>query len=86
VVKTLSEVGSSKLLRREQERIRDAADDLIFADTLSVDEAAEAALRDIECLCLDLVESGRWDRDRAMRLADDVYSCGPHLSPESLVA
>jgi hypothetical protein len=86
VVKTLGELGPSKLLSSEEERIRDAADDLVFAASLPADEAAGAALQDIECLCRDLVESGRWDRDRAMRLADDVYSCGPPLSSGLLVA
>lgn len=86
VVKTLRELAPSKLHRSEQDRIREAADHLIFTPSLLADEAARAALLDIERLCRDLADSGRWEHDRAMRLADDVSSCGPALSPELLVA
>jgi hypothetical protein len=86
VVKTLSELGPSKLLPNEQDRVREAADHLIFTRNLLEDEGARAALLDIERLCRELVDSGRWQHDRAMRLADDVSSCGPALSPELLVA
>jgi hypothetical protein len=86
VVKSLRELGASKLHRCEQDRIGAAADHLIFAQSLLADEAARAALLDIERLCRDLADSGRWEHDRAMRLADDVSSCGPAISPELLVA
>jgi hypothetical protein len=86
VARTLRELGPSKLLPSEQDRIREAADHLIFARRLVADEAARAALLDIEHFCRDLVDSDRWEHDRAMRLADDVSSCGPALSPELLLA
>jgi hypothetical protein len=57
VVKTLDELGPSKLLAAEQARIRDAADILIFAS--DVDETREA-LRDIGRLAEALVASGGW--------------------------
>jgi hypothetical protein len=86
VVKTLREIGPSKLLPSEQERIRAAADHLIFASDLHSDEPAWAALREIERLCRHLVDSDRWEHDRAMRLADDVSSCGPAPIPGLLAA
>jgi hypothetical protein len=86
VVRTLREAGPSKLLPDEQERIREAADQLIFTHDPVADDAARAALVDIERLCRKLVESRRWEQERAMRLADDLASCGPALSPELLAA
>jgi hypothetical protein len=76
-MKTLSDLGSSKLQPREQDRIREAADTLIFSVDLDEDVAATAALEDIEDLLNALVECGRWQRETAERLADDVYGCGP---------
>jgi len=86
VVRTLRELAPSQLLLDEQDRIREAADQLIFSHSLLADEAARAALMDIERLCRRLADSGRWGHDRAMRLAEDVASCGPALSSELLVA
>ncbi|MGI8863419.1 MAG: hypothetical protein ACR2JH_03310 [Solirubrobacteraceae bacterium] len=81
VVQTLNELGPSKLQAAEQERIRDAADNLIFTHDLSHDVAAREALEDIEHLCHDLVESGRWEQVTADRLAAHVASCGPERQP-----
>ena len=55
---------------REQERVRDAADTLIFAATY---EEARETLDDVEVLAEQLVESGRWSEERAAELA-----AGPH--------
>jgi hypothetical protein len=77
VMKTLDELGPSKLLDSEQQRIRYAADNLIFAADLAGDGDARAALDDVETLCSTLVESGRWEQVTAMRLAEDVFHCGP---------
>lgn len=77
VMDTLDELGPSKLLGPEQERIRDAADNLIFSSDLSVDEAAREALRDTDELCNALVESGRWESVTAERLERDLRACGP---------
>jgi hypothetical protein len=79
---TLSELGPSKLQGDEQERIRQAADTLIFAGDLADDMVAREHLADVESLCRSLVESGRWEHVTAMRLADDVSQCGPELAPE----
>jgi hypothetical protein len=82
VIHTLNEVGPSKLLGAEQERIRDAVDTLIFSDDLTQDPAAHEALQDVERLCRVLVDSKRWEQATAMLLADDVSQCGPTLLPE----
>jgi hypothetical protein len=74
VIKTLEDIGPSKLQPVEQERIRDAADNLIFAADL---EEARAALSDIEVLTEHLVASGRWTSERAEQLASDLVACGP---------
>ena len=77
VMRTLSELGPSKLLDGEQERIRAAADSLIFSSDFLEDVAAQEALEDTERLCRALVESGRWEKITAGRLAADLFACGP---------
>jgi hypothetical protein len=77
VMKTLEDMGPSKLLDREQQRIRYAADNLIFSTDLANDPDALEAVNDVEELCRTLVDSGRWEEVTAMRLADDVAQCGP---------
>jgi len=77
VMKTLEDLGPSKLLDAEQQRIRYAADNLIFSGDLSADAEAQEALADVEALCRALVESGRWEEVSATRLANDVFECGP---------
>jgi hypothetical protein len=76
-MKTLEDLGPSKLLETEQQRIRYAADNLIFSSDLSGDVEAQDALADVDALCRALVESGRWQEDTAARLAEDVFQCGP---------
>ncbi len=76
VVHTLDELGQTKLNAAEQDRIRDAADTLLFAEDSS-DEAARAAMDDVDALVRVLTESGRWSDERARRLLDDVTACGP---------
>jgi hypothetical protein len=77
VMKTLEDVGPSKLLDQEQQRIRYAADNLIFSTDLSKDVEALEAINDVEDLCQALVENGRWEQSSATRLAEDVLQCGP---------
>jgi hypothetical protein len=74
VVKTLEELGPSKLQPAEQDRIREAADNLIFAAGL---EDALASLADVEALAEHLVASGRWTVERADELVHDLLACGP---------
>jgi hypothetical protein len=82
VIQTLNDLGPSKLLEDEQDRIRDAADNLIFSRDLLEDSEAREALDDVERLCSELVESGRWEQVTATRLANDVSQCGPALPAE----
>jgi hypothetical protein len=74
VIKTLEDLGPSKLQLIEQERIREAADNLIFAADL---DEARASLIDIEELLDHLTVSGRWTSERADELASDLIACGP---------
>jgi hypothetical protein len=74
VVKTLEELGPTKLQPAEQDRVREAADTLIFAADL--DEAREA-MADIDDLAEHLVASDRWSEERARQLVDDLLACGP---------
>jgi hypothetical protein len=77
VLRTLEDVGPTKLHESEQERIREAADTLIFAATL---EEARAALEDVDALAEHLVATERWSEERAADLAQDILACGP-LAP-----
>jgi hypothetical protein len=79
VVHTLAELGPTKLHGSEQERVRAAADTLLFCEDAQ-HESAVAALRDVRTLLAELVASNRWSEERAGRLADDLAACGP-LAP-----
>jgi hypothetical protein len=74
VVKTLEDLGPTKLQPAEQDRVREAADTLIFATGL--DEAREA-MADIDALVEHLVASDRWSEERAKQLVDDLLASGP---------
>jgi len=74
VVKTLEDLGPTKLQPAEQDRVRDAADTLIFAAGL---DEARGALEDVDALAEHLVASGRWSDERAQQLVDDLLACGP---------
>lgn len=76
VVKTLEDMGAAKLFAAEQERIRAAADTLLFSESIDAPGAREA-LEDIETLVRHLSETDRWTEERARALADDVTACGP---------
>jgi hypothetical protein len=77
VIKTLDDIGPVKLQPSEQERIREAADTLIFAADL---EEARQAMADMDGLVEHLVRSERWTPERGERLLDDLLGCGP-LTP-----
>ena len=74
VVKTLEDLGPTKLQAAEQERVREAADTLIFATSL---DEARAALEDVDALAEHLVATGRWSEERAEQLVQDLLACGP---------
>ncbi len=79
VVHTLDELGATKLNAGEQQRIRDAADTLLFSED-PVEAGTRHAIEDVENLLDALTDSGRWTDERARRLRDDVTACGP-LAP-----
>ena len=74
VIKTLEDMGPAKLLPAEQDRIREAADTLIFATDF---DEARAALTDIGALAEHLTTSGRWTAESADALLQNVQACGP---------
>jgi hypothetical protein len=74
VVRTLDDLGPAKLQPGELERVRDAADTLIFA---AHPEEVHAALGDVQELAEHLVSSGRWTEERAEELLRDNEACGP---------
>jgi hypothetical protein len=74
VVKTLEDLGPAKLQPAELDRVRDAADTLIFA--VGVEET-RAAMEDIDVLAEHLVASDRWSEERARQLVEDLLACGP---------
>ena len=84
VMKTLEDMGAAKLHDLERQRIRNAADALLFADP--DDSGALEAMADVEHLARHLAESDRWSAERARQLADDVAECGPAWSGDVPVA
>lgn len=79
VMKTVRELGPAKLLPAERERIRSAADALVFSSSIATDQSARAAFLDVDVLCEHLVETGRWSTERAVELANDLWLCGSAL-------
>jgi hypothetical protein len=77
VMRTLEDVGPTKLHEREADRIREAADTLVLARDAA---EADAALADAEALCEHLVATERWTAERAAALRADLLDCGP-LTP-----
>jgi hypothetical protein len=77
VIRTLEDLGPAKLLPAEQERIRDAADTLVFAADL---DEARLAMSEVDALAAHLVASDRWSDERADRLVQDLLDCGPVTS------
>ena len=77
VIRTLEDVGPTKLHADEQERIRESADTLIFAATAG---EVRGTLEEIDALAEHLVVTGRWTEERAAELVQDLVACGP-LSP-----
>ncbi|HEX6025064.1 MAG TPA: hypothetical protein VFZ00_23940 [Solirubrobacter sp.] len=74
VTALLRELGPAKLTQSEQERIREAADELIFAASL---DGVRHVVRDVGELGRHLEATGRWSPPRARRLVATVRACGP---------
>ena len=77
VVRILNGPDGEELRPEELERIRQAADSLVFCDDVDRDPDARDAADEIADLAVELVESGRWDEDTAEALVSDVLACGP---------
>jgi hypothetical protein len=77
VMRTLEQAGGTTLHDPERERIREAADTLVLAQSTT---EAGVALADVERLCEQLVASGRWSAERAAALQGELLACGPMMS------
>jgi hypothetical protein len=82
VTKMLEDLGPTKLQAPEQDDVREAADTLIFTNSVEDDPEAREAIERIEALAEHLVETERWSEERARELVDDVLACGP-MTPVS---
>ena len=76
VLQTLADIGPTKLLPDEQDRVRATADSLLFCEDAD-DGAAVEAIGEIRALLDHLVGSDRWTEERADQLALDLLMCGP---------
>ena len=77
IVRTLRDLGPATLWPAEQECIREAADAMLFCDDLVEDSAARTALDYAAALVEHLIDAERWTMERARRLLDDIWACGP---------
>jgi hypothetical protein len=82
VMKTLSDMGPSKLQPRERDLVREAADAMLFAGDAQQDAHAVMALRALQEMSENLVESERWLFESADRLLRDIEECGPEATVE----
>lgn len=82
----LQQIGPAKLLPREQARIREAADALLFCASPMADPQAIEAFRDVCDLGALLVSSERWTAERADDLLDDLWACGPGVDAKLAAA
>jgi len=79
VMRTLRGVDAPPLSTSEQDRIREAADALLFCR--DVDDAdVRWTLVDVAVICDGLVDAERWTQRRAQQLLDDIWACGPDLA------
>ena len=77
VMKELADLSENKLHPSEQQVVREAADALIFCESLAEDSEAEKAVADLYELTDGLVESERMSSEHAIELTRDVEACGP---------
>ena len=79
-MQTLNEMGPSKLLGDQQERIREAADDLIFSWDLAQDALAREAMG-TSSGCVAPSSTAHVGQAAAMRHANDASQGGPTAAP-----
>ena len=77
VIETLRSVGPAKLWPAEVACIRETADALLFCRNIDGDSAAKEALGRLAAVGDAIVAAGRWTPQRAQRLLDDIWACGP---------
>ena len=82
VMKTLSDMGPAKLQPSERDLIREAADAMLFAGDSQQDAHAVMAVRALQEMAENLVESDRWLFESADRLLRDIEACGPEEPAE----
>jgi hypothetical protein len=82
VTRLLKGLEPDGLSSEEKERVRSAADSLVFCHDLHADESARTAIVDLESLVRNLVDSGRWTKSQASALVWSVLACGP---PEPVI-
>jgi hypothetical protein len=76
VVRTIEDLGATKLHPEEIVRLRAAIDTLLFSEELSALGAREA-LEDAHAVCDHLADTGRWTPERARQLSRDIDETGP---------
>ena len=79
VMRTLRGVDAPALSAVEQDRVREAADALLFCRDFDVADV-RWALAEMAVLCDELVDAERWTPRRVQRLLDDIWACGPDLT------
>lgn len=73
VMRALEALGPAKLHDDEQQLIRDAADEMLFSEGASAQEAFDR----VDELAARLVSSDRLLRETADQLLGDLEGCGP---------
>jgi len=72
-MKALEALGPAKLHADEQQLIRDAADEMLFSEG----QSAQEALDRVDELAARLVQADRLLRETADQLMYDLEGCGP---------
>lgn len=80
LMKTLKDLGATKLHPDEEQIVRDAADALFFCEDLDADPGCAVALESFHALTDRLLESERMIPETVHRLTAEVEDCGP-LAP-----
>ena len=81
VMRTLRGADAPPLSVIEQDRVREAADALLFCRDFD-DADVRWALAEVAALSDELVDAERWTTRRVMQLMDDIWACGPDLAAD----
>jgi hypothetical protein len=85
VMRTLRGLNAPALFPVEQDRVREAADALLFARHLD-DDDVRWALAEAAVLADELIDAERWTPRRARQLLDDIRACGPYAATDIAAA